>query len=363
MIGDGKHMLTNEKLKQLRQKRKLTQEEVAEYLGVSAQTVSKWERGLLSPDIRYLPRLAVLYHTSIDAMFNMESCWDEEHRKNFLEKINALHQKRDTEGVYQAWIAEIELKPDRFADYITVMIYVLQNGLFDDTHIKRLLQLADYAERYCVEDDIRNEIHRVMLQICSHASNPELRQKSIDFYHKLPMLAHSREFFFDVVCDSPEERDIQIKKNLMRILGLVDHCIRRLVRTDMPYEEKLYYHKTAVAVLEAVLDGKYGGFYDVSLLYNYYSIVSMLCCQGNTEEANLYFEKLQTAFLKHFCQIKQESSAFVADPEKERDKTNSNLKRLLHYMLTKEEFSAYRQQITALQQSFLAHIHEDEEQS
>ncbi len=82
-----------------------------------------------SPDIRYLPRLAVLYRTSIDAMFNMESCWDEEHRKNFLEKINALHQKRDTEGVYQAWIAEIELKPDRFSDYITVMIYVLQNGL------------------------------------------------------------------------------------------------------------------------------------------------------------------------------------------------------------------------------------------
>ena len=46
------------KLKELRISRNMTQEAVAEYLGVSSQTVSKWERGLLSPDIYLLPKIA-----------------------------------------------------------------------------------------------------------------------------------------------------------------------------------------------------------------------------------------------------------------------------------------------------------------
>lgn len=59
-------MSIKEKLKELRLERGFTQESVAEYLNVSAQTVSKWERGLLSPDIMLLPNLAVLYRCSID---------------------------------------------------------------------------------------------------------------------------------------------------------------------------------------------------------------------------------------------------------------------------------------------------------
>ena len=62
-------MKLNEKLKELRQNRNLTQTAVAEYLGISAQTVSKWERGLLSPDILLLPKLAVLCRCSIDSIF------------------------------------------------------------------------------------------------------------------------------------------------------------------------------------------------------------------------------------------------------------------------------------------------------
>ena len=53
-------MELKQKLKELRTSRRLTQEEVAEALGVSAQTVSKWERGLLSPDIYLLPKIVAL---------------------------------------------------------------------------------------------------------------------------------------------------------------------------------------------------------------------------------------------------------------------------------------------------------------
>ena len=95
-------MELKDRLKELRRKCGLTQEEVAENLGISAQTVSKWERGLLSPNIALLPKIALLFKCSIDSLFDMELVWSIEHRKEFGEKIHALHEKKDWEGVYQA---------------------------------------------------------------------------------------------------------------------------------------------------------------------------------------------------------------------------------------------------------------------
>ena len=102
------------KLKELRVAHGMTQESVADRLGVSSQTVSKWERGLLSPDIALLPKIALLFKCSIDSLFDMDLVWSIEHRKEFGERIHALNEKKDWEGVYEAWIREIELNPDHY---------------------------------------------------------------------------------------------------------------------------------------------------------------------------------------------------------------------------------------------------------
>lgn len=58
----GKRIVTN------RKRLGLTQDQLAEQLGVTAQAVSKWENDQSCPDITMLPRLAEIFGVSIDAL-------------------------------------------------------------------------------------------------------------------------------------------------------------------------------------------------------------------------------------------------------------------------------------------------------
>ena len=52
--------------KTLRKQRNLTQEQAAEFLGVSSQAISKWETNSTFPDISLLPIIADFFNVSID---------------------------------------------------------------------------------------------------------------------------------------------------------------------------------------------------------------------------------------------------------------------------------------------------------
>lgn len=56
----------SEILKNLRKEKGISQETVADYMGISVQAVSKWENNLSYPDIEFLPILAEYYQVSID---------------------------------------------------------------------------------------------------------------------------------------------------------------------------------------------------------------------------------------------------------------------------------------------------------
>lgn len=56
-----------------RKKSGLSQEEVAEKLGVSRQTISKWELDETIPDIYQSKRLANLYHLSLDELIEFDA--------------------------------------------------------------------------------------------------------------------------------------------------------------------------------------------------------------------------------------------------------------------------------------------------
>ena len=57
-----------ERIAQLRRKKNITQEAMAEQLGVTPQAVSKWENDISCPDITLLPPLAALLGVTVDEL-------------------------------------------------------------------------------------------------------------------------------------------------------------------------------------------------------------------------------------------------------------------------------------------------------
>lgn len=66
------NMVIGKKIMSLRKEAGLTQEQLAEKLGVSAQAVSKWENEISCPDISMLPMLASLFRVTVDDLLGVE---------------------------------------------------------------------------------------------------------------------------------------------------------------------------------------------------------------------------------------------------------------------------------------------------
>lgn len=84
------------RIAQLRKESGLTQEQLAEKLGVTAQAVSKWENDAACPDISLLPLLADIFGVSVDFLLGKESSFsaDEPKTVDQSETINSSKHMR-----------------------------------------------------------------------------------------------------------------------------------------------------------------------------------------------------------------------------------------------------------------------------
>lgn len=85
----------NEKLIELRKKAGLSQEDLAHKLGVSRQSISKWELGVCEPNIAKLQNIAILFNISIDYLINDntpadETIGDNKFNSNIEPRVNKL---------------------------------------------------------------------------------------------------------------------------------------------------------------------------------------------------------------------------------------------------------------------------------
>ncbi len=104
-----------EKLKAIRMKCKKTQKDLAEYLNISPQSVSKWEKGEALPSLEYLPKIAKFYNCDINSFFeeqnkaNIESLLKElKELEERLEELECEESDEDEKETYEEWEQEIE---------------------------------------------------------------------------------------------------------------------------------------------------------------------------------------------------------------------------------------------------------------
>jgi transcriptional regulator with XRE-family HTH domain len=114
-------MELGKKIKQLRYKAGLTQEQLAEKLRIGAQSVSKWENAVAMPDITMLPLLAEIFGVSIDDLFDLTT----------EQRLNRIENRMD---------AEEELPADVFREFESY----LQAELNDAKYRKRATELIAY---------------------------------------------------------------------------------------------------------------------------------------------------------------------------------------------------------------------------
>lgn len=174
-------MELGKKIRQLRFKAGLTQEQLAEQLGVGAQAVSKWETGVAMPDITTLPLLSEVFGVSIDDLFDLSA----------EQRLNRIENRMD---------AEEELPQDVFWEYEDF----LKGQLGDPQNQKRATNLLAYlywhrmnsygqkASRYA-KDAIRRcpaekESQWILQKAAGHAIwdwNMANHTKAIDFYREI----------------------------------------------------------------------------------------------------------------------------------------------------------------------------------
>ncbi|WP_077612846.1 helix-turn-helix transcriptional regulator [Clostridium sp. Marseille-P2415] len=77
----------------LRKKVSLSQCEVAKELGISRQTLSKWETGKSTPDATYIKKISEIYKISIDELLGVENDGDHVEKEENIFQSNKVRKK------------------------------------------------------------------------------------------------------------------------------------------------------------------------------------------------------------------------------------------------------------------------------
>ncbi len=140
------------KIKTLRNKRGITQEALAKAMGVTPQTVSKWENDVTMPDVALLPELSVFFGVTIDELFSLDAKKQMERIDNRIYEAGLLSEAEVTQ--MEEMLREFAKVPEHKAKALSLMaeLYLHQAEI-----LKKMA--AEYAkEAMELEPDNRSYI-------------------------------------------------------------------------------------------------------------------------------------------------------------------------------------------------------------
>ena len=123
-----------------RKEMKVTQEEVANYVGVSKAAISKWEKGQSYPDITLLPKLATFFNISIDDLLGYEP----QLTPQKIEKLYSEFAKRMNDEPFE----QVELTLEQhLVEYYSCFPFVLKMAQFYINYYRKAQQPERILQR------------------------------------------------------------------------------------------------------------------------------------------------------------------------------------------------------------------------
>ena len=170
------------RLVKLRKEKGLSQEQLAEELGISRQAVSKWERAESSPDTDNLICLAKLYNMSLDDLLMTEDDLEtikEEQVKNNNESFFNINSKgihiKDENDEVKISVTGIKIKDNnRFGDfYITAEAKLNPDDKFDKTIGRKVAETKAEMKIRKLEQYIISELTEMAHRLYDCAQNAD----------------------------------------------------------------------------------------------------------------------------------------------------------------------------------------------
>lgn len=167
------------KIRELRKARKISQEILAQYLGVSFQAVSKWENEATMPDVALIPAIASFFKVSTDELFDYNRL-EVERRVEEITMEAARIREDQPEQAEQLLKKGLQQYPGN-ETLLNNLLYALRLPQQQEEAASICCTLIECAEA----DEIRFDAMRILAEIYHEMGETALVEKTLD---RLPEL-------------------------------------------------------------------------------------------------------------------------------------------------------------------------------
>ena len=228
-------------LKNFRKARNLTQEEVAKHLGISFQSISKWERNDGYPDITMLPVLAHYYGVTIDELIGM----NELESAQALEEINKQWEENRSNNNHSA---NVQLMRDALKLYPNNALLLVQLSAslerLDGTesekqeYLRQAIEVQEQIISYCDDSEVRGS---VLFNIAHAYYRYGDYDKALAYAEKLPNAYKSRENALVLILADEARKNAVAKAALEPLMWSLALHLKTLSETENnpAYSEKI----------------------------------------------------------------------------------------------------------------------------
>ena len=238
-------------IKRLRKARGVTQEALADWIGVSFQAVSKWERGDGYPDITMLLPLARFFGVTLDELMGTNALRDAEEAQKLLDETYA----NGTDGKIEESIALLRDGVKRYHDNDEMWTELARNlrMLHTNEANEEAIDILERVLARCADSCIRN---RAQTFLCYAYSDAGRREKAAQIAHTLPDVLSSRLIEVDFLDGDAKKSALQ--NAFISTVEALDWQFYRLHQIgELDDRDTIVMLQKSLAVLDIVLNGEY----------------------------------------------------------------------------------------------------------